>query len=184
MAAVSQVEAVFHLATHIPPPEQRDTPDAWEDNDRFRDDATRLLVDAALSASTAVVVVPTVAFLYPPGPADESTPLADVPDYLRSALRAEEHLQSFNAHGRRGVVLRLGSLYGPHAATPTPTDRYTVHLHTADAATAISAALTAPAGIYNVVDDVDPVSHDRFTAATRWRPTHGRQARIQTDDLR
>jgi hypothetical protein len=31
------------------------------------------------------------------------------------------------------------------------------------------AALSCPGGIYNVCDDTDPVSHDRFTEATGWR---------------
>ena len=114
--------------------------------------------------------MPTVAFVYPPGQADESTPLADLPDSLHSALEAEGHLHRFTDGGRRSVVLRLGSLYGPGAASPTPTDRYNAHLHTKDAGRALFAALLCPGGIYNVCDDTDPVSHDRFTEATGWRP--------------
>jgi hypothetical protein len=60
--------------------------------------------------------------------------------------------------------------YGPEAASPTPTGRYDAHLHTHDAARALVAALECPGGVYNVVDDTDPVSHDRFTEATGWRP--------------
>jgi hypothetical protein len=94
-------------------PNRRNLPGAWDVNDRLRADATRLLVDGALSANTELIVVPTAAFVYPPGPADESTPLADLPELLR---------------------------------------------------------LSCPGGIYNVCDDTDPVSHDRFTEATGWRP--------------
>jgi hypothetical protein len=47
---------------------------------------------------------------------------------------------------RRGVALRLGSLYGPEAASPTPTDRYNAHLHTKDAGRALFAACYARAG--------------------------------------
>jgi 2-alkyl-3-oxoalkanoate reductase len=172
--AVRDIDAVLHLATHIPTPDRRSLPGVWDANDRLRDEATRLLVDAALSADTALIVVPTVAFVYPPGPADESTPLVDVPDRLRSALEAENHLRRFNDAGRRGVALRLGLLYGPEAASPTPSDRYVVHLHTNDAGSALVAALSCPGGIYDVCDDADPVSHDRFTEATGWRPRQGR----------
>src|SRR4029453_18693013 len=84
--AVRDTDAVLHLATRIPPLDRMKLPGAWLENDRLRAHATRLLVDAALSADTAVIVVPTAAFVYPPGPADESTPLADLPDALRSAL--------------------------------------------------------------------------------------------------
>jgi nucleoside-diphosphate-sugar epimerase len=160
----------LHLATRIPTMDRRNLPGAWDLNDRLRADATRLLVDGALSANTEIIVVPTAAFVYPPGPADESTPLADLPEFLRSGLEAEAQLRRFTDAGRRGVALRLGSLYGPEAASATPTDRYNVHLHTHDAGRALVAALSCPGGIYNVCDDTDPVSHDRFTEATGWRP--------------
>jgi hypothetical protein len=97
-------------------------------------------------------------------------PLADLPEFLRSTLTAEAQLRRFTDAGRRGVALRLGSLYGPEAASAIPTNRYNVHLHTHDAARALVAALSCPGGIYNVCDDTDPVSHDRFTEATGWRP--------------
>ena len=72
--AVRDTQAVLHLATRIPTPDCRKLPGAWDENDRLRAHATRLLVDGALSADTALIVVPTVAFVYPPVPADESTP--------------------------------------------------------------------------------------------------------------
>jgi len=110
----------------------------------LRADATRLLVDGGLSAKTELIVVPTAAFVYPPVPADESTPLADLPDFLRSALEAEAQLRRFTDAGRRGVALRLGSLYGPGAASAMPTDRYNVHLHTHDAGRALVASTLMP----------------------------------------
>lgn len=118
--------------------------------------------------------VATVAFVYPPGPADESTPLADVPDFLRSALRAEAHLQAFHRPRPPGCRATPGI-----ALRPARRDRHTVaplhaHLYITDAANAISAALTAPAGIYNVVDDTDRVSHQRFTTAPDGSPARGR----------
>jgi hypothetical protein len=79
----------------------------------------------------------------------------------------------FAASMRRDVAalpVRLGSLYGPEAASATCTDRYNAHLHTQDVGGALLAALLCPGGIYNVCDDTDPVSHDRFTEATGWRP--------------
>jgi nucleoside-diphosphate-sugar epimerase len=154
--AVNDVHAVLHLATRIPTPNRRNLPGAWDVNDRLRADATRLLVDGALYAKTELIVVPTAAFVYPPGPADESTPLADLPEFLRSALEAEAQLRRFTDAGRRGVAVRLGSLYGPEAASAIPTDRYNVHLHTHDAGRALVAALSCPGGIYNVCDDTDP----------------------------
>jgi hypothetical protein len=115
--AVHDVHAVLHLATRIPTPDRRNLSGAWDFNDRLRADATRLLVDGALAAKAQLIVVPTAAFVYPPGPADESTPIAELPQFLRSALEAEAQLRRFTDAGRRGVALRLGSLYGPEAAS-------------------------------------------------------------------
>jgi 2-alkyl-3-oxoalkanoate reductase len=172
--ALRGIQAVLHLATRIPTRDRMRLSGVWDENDRLRDKATQLLVDGALGTDVALIVVPTVAFVYPPGPADESTPVAAVPDHLRSVLKAEGHLGRFNDAGRRGVALRLGALYGPEAASPEPTDLYDAHLHTQDAGEALVAALSCPGGIYDVVDDADPVSHARFTEATGWRPLQGR----------
>jgi nucleoside-diphosphate-sugar epimerase len=164
--ALRDIDAVLHLASHIPTADRRRLPGAWDANDRLRDEATRLLVDGALSADTALIVVPTVAFVYPPGPADESTPLADVADRLRSALEAENHLRRFNDAGRRGVrvapwfALWTGSRVA-HAQRPLRRSP-----HTEDAGSALVAALSCPGGVYDVCDDTDPASHDRFTEAT------------------
>jgi nucleoside-diphosphate-sugar epimerase len=77
--AVRDTQAVLHLATRIPTPDRMKIPGAWDENDRLRAQATRLLVDSALVTEAELIVVPTVAFVYPPGPASESTPLAEVP---------------------------------------------------------------------------------------------------------
>lgn len=111
--AVAGMDAILHLATRIPPPERMREPAAWRENDRLRGEASRLLVDAALAAGTALYVQPTVTFVYPPDVvADEETALADVAEYLRSALIAEAEAARFAAAGRRGVVLRMGLLDG------------------------------------------------------------------------
>ena len=73
-----------------------------------------------------------------------------------------------DAAGRRAVVLRFGAFYGPEATSTHDTvryarrrvaaaigraDAYMSSIHTDDAARAVVAALDAPTGIYNVVDD-------------------------------
>jgi nucleoside-diphosphate-sugar epimerase len=99
----SGCDAVMHLATRIPPRERRTAPDAWAENDRLRQVAAQLLVDAAIRADPQVFVQPTVAFIYPgEAPVDESTKVEHVPPHLQSALRAEAHALRFAAAGRRG----------------------------------------------------------------------------------
>jgi nucleoside-diphosphate-sugar epimerase len=172
---VRGVDAVLHLATRIPPPEAQTQPEAWRDNDLLRRNATGILVDAALAAGSECFVFPSIAFVYPPeGPVNESTPIAEeVLDVARSALDAEEHVARFSSRGGRGVVLRLGLLYGPGTGSDTPSERYSAFgatLWSLDAGRAIVAALRAPAGIYNVVRDGERVSNARFKLATGWSP--------------
>jgi nucleoside-diphosphate-sugar epimerase len=157
--AVAGVDAIFHLATRIPPRERWSDPDAWRANDRLRRDASRLLVDAALAVGTEVYVQPTVTFSS-----------RRVPPHLESALAAERETARFAGAGRRGVVLRLGRLDGPGTLYdgPDPDARSTLHVD--DAGAALLAALAAPSGVYNVCRDGERVSNARFEAVTGWRP--------------
>jgi nucleoside-diphosphate-sugar epimerase len=170
--ALLEIEAVYHLATRIPPREQRGDPDAWRENDRLRADAARLLVDAALAAGTELYVQPSVTFVYPADrEVDEDTPLRDVPPHLESSLAAELQAARFAQAGRRGVVLRLGRLDGPGTEYAEPEPGASATLHVDNAGRALLAALEAPSGIYNVVRDGERVSNERFKRATGWRPT-------------
>jgi nucleoside-diphosphate-sugar epimerase len=171
--AVSAADAVLHLATRIPPRERFEQPEAWEENDRLRTEAARVLVDAALEAGVATFVQPTVAFVYPPdAPADEDTPLGEVAPRLRSALVAEQETARFAAAGRRGVVLRLGLLDGPGTGHGRLNDVYGSTLHVDDAASALLAALSIPSGVYNVCRDGERISNERFKRTAGWRPRH------------
>jgi nucleoside-diphosphate-sugar epimerase len=172
MRAVSGSDAVYHLATRLRRTGRAGDEAAWAENDRLRADASRLLVDAALAGGARCYVQPSVALFYPPGRADEETPLGEVPQHLRSALVAEAQALRFAAAGGRGAVLRLGLLYGPGTGDEEPDDRYGATLHIDDAATALVAALQAPGGIYNITDDDSRVANTRFKAATGWRPQH------------
>jgi nucleoside-diphosphate-sugar epimerase len=170
-AAVTASDAILHLATRIPPPSRMDERQAWNDNDRIRTEASRILVDAGLAADVCVYVQPTVTFVYPDGiPVDEDTPLGDTPEHLRSALAAEQQTARFANAGRRGVVLRLGLLDGPGTGNEQPNPSLGASLHVSDAAQALLAALTAPSGTYNVCRDGERVSNTRFRQATGWYP--------------
>jgi nucleoside-diphosphate-sugar epimerase len=169
-SAVAGADALFHLATRIPPPERRDDPDAWRDNDRLRAEASRLLVDAGLGAGVERCVLPSVTFVYPDGPVDEGTPIGDVPAFLQSALVAERETLRFADAGRTGVVLRLGLLYGPGTGLNDPNEDFGATLHIDDAGEALVAALAVPSGVYNVCRDGERVANARFKQATGWRP--------------
>ena len=171
--AVRGVDAVLHLATRIQPLDKLDDLDAWRENDRLRTVGSAVLVGAALAADVSVYVQPTVTFVYPSdGPADEDTPATARMPTLISALAAEEAAQRFTDEGRRGVVLRLGLLDGPGTGNDEPVVAFGASLHVADAAEALLAALTLPAGIYNACRDGERVSNEKLRRAAGWHPRH------------
>lgn len=135
--AVAGRDAIFHLATRIPERARFDDHEAWQENDRLRAEASRLLVDAALEHGAATYVQPTVAFM------------TDDPR-LDSAREAEAQTARFAAAGRRGVVLRFGLLDGPGTGNDEPLRVFGVTLHVEDAGRALLAALAQPSGIYEV----------------------------------
>lgn len=182
-AALGGCDAVLHLATKIPPSSAARKGASWLENDRLRREGTNALVDAALAAGVPALLYPSVTLLYPDSGArwlvaGEST-LDPTPNLL-STIVAEEAVARFTASGGRGIVLRLGSLYGPTAASsraqlslvrwgvaplPGAAGAYASSLWVDDAARAIVAALDrAPAGLYDVVDD-EPLPRAVLVAA-------------------
>jgi nucleoside-diphosphate-sugar epimerase len=168
--AISGCEAIYHLATRIPPPEAAGLPGAWDENDRLRSEASRILVDAAIASGVRIYIQPSVTFTYPEDvEVDEVTPVRE-DARLGSMLEAERQTQRFTDAGGCGVVLRLGLLWGSTTGLDDPDDKYGATLHISDAGTALLAALDVPAGIYNAVSDGGRVSNAKFKAATRWQP--------------
>src|SRR5580765_3917940 len=63
-AALTGAEAIFHLATRIPPLAQMRKLAAWRDNDRLRSQGASVLVSAALAAQAKIYVQESITFLY------------------------------------------------------------------------------------------------------------------------
>lgn len=180
--AVAGHEAVVNLATSVPPLAAAARRSAWAAHDRLRTEASGHLVDAALAAGAARVVQESIVFVYPDGGdrwLDAATTEADPAALTASALVAEGHVARFTAAGGTGVVLRFGMFYGPGTAHSTallraarwgvalvagPADAYTSSIHVDDAGAAVAAALGAPAGIYDVVED-EPATRREYAAA-------------------
>jgi nucleoside-diphosphate-sugar epimerase len=175
---VSGHDTVVNLATHIPPPSRIFLPWAWRENDRIRREASVNLVTACIGAGVTRFVQESFAPAYPDRGTewiDETVALNPV-RYNRSTVVAETAAERFTQSGRTGIILRFGGFYGPDAAQtvefirairkgwaplPGPANAYISSVSHDDAATATAAAVTLPAGIYNVVDD-EPVTHRRF----------------------
>lgn len=179
--ALAGHDAVINLATHIP----RSTlqillPWAWRENDRIRREASSVLVDGALAEGVPRFVQESFAPMYPDRGGewiDEEVP-PNPARYNRSTLDAERSAARFTHGGGTGVVLRYAGFYGPDAshvpdlirfarrgmsALPGRPEAYISSLSHDDAAAAAVAALTVPAGIYNVGDD-EPLRRAEFGA--------------------
>jgi nucleoside-diphosphate-sugar epimerase len=185
-AAVDGCEAVLHLATNVPRLRRMASKQGWATHNRLRTTATERLVDAALTTGATRFVKESVTFGYPDsGDAwiDETTPPDESIAMLAPTLEGERMIDRFTADGGTGVVLRFGSFYGPTARMVDEALRlarwrmslvagkpngYVSSIHTDDVAGAAVAALDAPAGLYNAVED-DPVTRreylDAFSAA-------------------
>jgi nucleoside-diphosphate-sugar epimerase len=127
---------------------------------------------------------------------DEDVPVDNYP-IAHGNLVAESNANRFTESGGTGVVLRLGWFYGPGATHSEEffslarrhiciqmgrADTYVSSIHMTDAGNAVSAALAAPAGAYNIVDD-EPLTKADYAEAlaaaagtTPWLHLPGRAA--------
>jgi nucleoside-diphosphate-sugar epimerase len=200
--AVAGQDAVVNLATNIPPIVRAARPSAWATNDRLRREASAHLVDGAIAAGAGRFVQESVVFLYPDSGdrwIDASSTAPAPTPVVASALEAEAQAARFTDAGGVGVVLRFGMFYGPglsHTETflrmarwglaysAGDRSRYTSSIQVDDAAAAVVAALGAPAGIYDIVDD-EPLASDAYADALaaaagrkRYLRVPGRLARL------
>jgi len=171
--AVAGHDAIVNLATHIPfrkNPALALLPGAWKENDRIKKITSSLLVAAAQTNGVKRFVQESFAPIYPDSGdqwiTEDVTP--HVLRYNQTVLDAEAAAQRFSDGERAGVVLRFGFFYGPfdnftrllvnmvaHGWLPLfgRPEGFVSFVNHADAATAVAAALNAPGGIYNVIDD-------------------------------
>jgi len=180
-AVTAGCDAIAHLATNVPAATHAGRRGAWSMHNRLRTDATRTLLGAARELGIDVFVKESVTFAYPDRGAewiDESVPTVAA-GLLAPTLEGEDLVGQYTAAGGRGVVLRFGLFYGPtsrgvdeglrlarwRASTVAgPADAYLSSIHTDDVAAAVVAALDAPAGRYNVVDD-EPLTRRAYLDA-------------------
>jgi len=163
-------DAIMHLATHIPPVTRALLPGAMRDTIRLRRESSRHLVDAALAHGVGRYLQESIAFIYSDGGddwLDEDAPIAAGPHQRAAAVSAAQTAR-VTAAGGDGVLLRFGMFYGAtardtryqleraragKAAVMGPPDAYASTIRIEDAAAAAVAALRAPGGVYNVVED-------------------------------
>lgn len=175
--AAARPDAVINQLTDLPQaPSPRGMKASYAANNRARGEGGHNLLAAAQAAGVTRYVTQSVAFFCrptgQPGLRDEATPLwTDAPGLIGEAATVAEQAER-EALDAGGVVLRYGFFGGPGTwydpegsiGTLVRKRRYPLlgngagvysFIHVDDAAAATVAALDAPSGIYNVVDD-DP----------------------------
>ncbi|MGQ0826513.1 MAG: NAD-dependent epimerase/dehydratase family protein [Actinomycetota bacterium] len=164
-------DAVVNLATKIPTTTRALKARAWAENERIRIEGSAAIVDAALAAGARVYVQESIAFLYGDQGANvidaATTPLVDSP-FSASVRAAEANTARFAESGGRGVVLRFGMFWAADSVhtemffeaarrgmhfDALPRDGYFPMIDADDAASAVVAALDAPTGTYDIVED-------------------------------
>ncbi len=168
--AINGHNAVANLVTNIPPLDQALNPQAWETNDRLRNEASVKLAKAAAETGCGVFIQESITIPYAASGEnwiDESVEVIRPPELASNGI-AEEQAKWFAETGGQGIVLRFAMFYshdGSYAqafqaairAGQSPfmgdPDGYISMVHAEDAATAVVSALDAPADIYNVADD-------------------------------
>jgi len=177
-------DAVVHLATHIPPLSRAARAGAWAVNDRLRTETSAHLIAAARAHGIDRYVQESITYPYLDGGADwldEDSPIEHDGAFV-GAGNAEANVARFNEAGGRGVVLRFAQFYGPtsgHTRTYSrlarlglnpftgDPDGYVALIHADDAASAVAAALEAPARTYNVAADDPPTRRAAGEAVAR-----------------
>lgn len=169
-AAIVGHDVVINLATAIPPLERSLTRSAWHTNDRLRTEGTTALVTAALDSRVQRFIQESITLPYADGGndwIDEQHPRAPT-GVMESSVAAEARASSFSAGGGKGVVLRFAMVCAPEGSHAEGVrrclkwrvaplvgrpDGYVSWIHADDAASAVVRALSAPSGVYNIVED-------------------------------
>jgi nucleoside-diphosphate-sugar epimerase len=217
-AAIEGHDAVCNLATAIPVGAAALRSSAWRAHDRLRTEGAKVIVTAASAAGARRLVQESVSFAYADGGEawiTEASPLC-VTRAVEPAAVAETSAVGFASPSRDAVILRFGNFVGDdpftrwrlaqaRAGRPVglgDPNGWAHVVHPTDAGSAVAAALTAPAGIFNVgaepvrrVDltrtfaEVAGSSHGRFVprwflriAGERLEPL-ARSQRVSSDAL-
>jgi nucleoside-diphosphate-sugar epimerase len=190
-------DAVVNLASALPATHKMILMSAWTENHRVRGEGSTNVVDAALTVGIPQLIQESVVMFYRDGGdrwIDEDWPTDTLPTSAGNRA-AEANARRFAHDGGTAVILRFGIFYGPVAAHSEQfmalarrhigfqagrPDSYVSSIHLADAAEAVTAALKAPTGIYNVVDDQPVTARDNTNAmaeavgTTAWLRAPGR----------
>lgn len=191
ITATSGFVALVNLATHIPNSRDAAKASAWAENDRIRNEISANIAAAAIRNDIGRIIQESIILPYVESGDQWITEETErqPPPRLQSVERAEQNALGAAGSGTvTAAILRFGMFYAPDAThtreqvglarkgmAPVIGDAngYISSIHADDAAAAVVAALKAPTGAYNVVDD-EPVTRRVFaeTIATAVHKKH------------
>lgn len=174
-------DAVINVATRVPSPTRMLLPGAWRAMDRVRTEGAAIVADAVIANKVGRLVQESFAPTYPDAGdrwITERTAIAPA-HYNRSVAAAESSALRVVKAGATAVILRFGMLYGPGDPFAEQVfgsirkgwspflgrpDGYLPLVTHDDAAAAAVAALAAPSGFYNIVDD-EPMTREDLASS-------------------
>lgn len=174
--AMRGTDAVANLATKVPVGAQALRPGSLDEIARLRIHGSRVVAEAAAISGVRRIVQQSLSFVYADAGDDwiDEDGLVAVTRAAEPVLVAEDHMASFTRTGGEAVNLRLGLVTGDDPNTRWLLRRARegrrfsmgaaqswVHVvHPEDAGTAVTAALAAPPGTYNV--GAEPVTRGEY----------------------
>jgi nucleoside-diphosphate-sugar epimerase len=165
-------EVVIHQLTDLPYAlEAAKMADALERNARLRDEGTRNIVEAAVSAGARRLIAQSIAFIYAEGPTPhvETDPLLALthPVYGGTVAGVMSLERQVVEAPFDGIVLRYGLFYGPGTGFDQPIAPGSVHVDAAAKAAEL-AVTRGEAGIYNVAETDGAVNCANAMQAFGW----------------
>jgi nucleoside-diphosphate-sugar epimerase len=177
-ALVKGHDAIVNLATSVPPSSRALMAMAWRETARVRRYVSANLAKAARDTGADRLIQESFAPIYADAGDEWITETSTIKParYNRTVIDAERAAATFATSGGVGIVLRFGFFYGPDsdftkdaikmvrkgwAPALGSANGFISSVSHDDAATAVVAALDAPGGTYNVVDD-DPLTKREF----------------------
>jgi 2-alkyl-3-oxoalkanoate reductase len=159
-------DAVINLATRVPVGGKLIRASSWAENGKIRVEGSKSVVAAAKAADIGILVQEGVVLVYADGgdaELDEQAALNPVGPPATSLI-AHQNVEGFAGDGRIAVRLRIANVHGDEPLTrwilkgasgrgPSyfgHQDGWITPIHPSDAGSAITAALSAPSGVYNV----------------------------------
>lgn len=172
-------DAVANLATKVPIGSGALRPGSLKAIDRIRLHGSRIVAEAATRAGVGRIVQQSLSFIYADHGDDwiDERSLVDVTAATEPVIVAEENLQAFGERGGAAVSLRFGLIAGKDRNSEWLFRRAAagrsiglgegaswMHvIHPDDIGTAVTHALSAPQGIYNV--GAEPVQRSDYVDA-------------------